>query len=287
MIRHLDKQKFFKYFGIFTGIMLGFLILLFIVLIPFNGFNKVVKLEALDEYESGRKNILIVGTDQSGLRSDVMLIASFPDGSGSVNVASVPRDARMKLTSGSQKINSALAIGGDEMVVQKVKDITGIKIHDFVKVNFKAVEDVVDKLGGVKFNVPQDMKYNDPEQDLYIDLKEGEQKLNGEDALKLLRFRGYAMADIERTKVQRDFIQAVFEQKAKIRYIFKIPAIMNSISDNMVSSVNSMDALSYVMRVEDKSSDGFKSIELPYHLSGSYVIITPDGVSDVVSENFE
>ncbi len=267
--------------------MLGFLILLFIVLIPFNGFNKVVKLEALDEYESGRKNILVIGTDQSGLRSDVILIASFPDGSGSVNVASVPRDTRMKLTSGSQKINSALAIGGDEMVVQKVKDITGIEIHDFVKVNFKAVEDVVDKLGGVKFNVPQDMKYSDPEQDLYIDLKEGEQKLNGEDSLKLLRFRGYAMADIERTKVQRDFIQAVFEQKAKIRYIFKIPAIMNSVSENMVSSVSSSEALSYVMRIADKSSDGFKSIELPYYISGSYVIITPDGVSDVVSENFE
>lgn len=282
----MDKQKFWKFFGLFTGVLLGFFVLLFVILIPFNGFNKTVDIKSLSDYEGGRKNVLVVGTDQSGLRADVIMIASFPDGKGSVNVASVPRDTRMKLTSGSQKINTALAIGGDEMLVEKVKNVTGIEIHDFVKVNFKAVEDVVDKLGGIKFNVPQDMKYNDPEQDLYIDLKEGEQKLNGEDALKLLRFRGYAMADIERTKVQRDFLHAAFEQKVKIRYIFKIPAIMSSVSENMVSSVSSSDALSYVMRIADKSSEGFKSIELPYYISGSYVIITPDGVSDVVGENF-
>ncbi|MBR4030864.1 MAG: LCP family protein [Clostridia bacterium] len=283
----LDKQKFWKFFGIFTGILLGFVVLLLVVLIPFNGFNKTVNLESLSAYEGGRKNVLIVGTDQSGLRADVILIASFPDGKGSVNVASIPRDTRMKLTSGSQKINTALAIGGEEMLVDKVKGVTGIEIHDFVKVNFKAVEEIVDKLGGVRFDVPQDMKYNDPEQDLYIDLKEGMQRLNGENALKLLRFRGYAMADIERTKVQREFLHAAFEQKAKLRYIFKIPSVMSSVSENMVTSVSSSDALSYVMRIKDKSDEGFNSVELPYYLSGSYVIITPDGVADTVSQYFE
>lgn len=282
----LNNRKFFKMFSIFTLGFLGLIALFLVFLIPFNGFNQQIESESLDIYDGGRKNVLVLGTDKSGLRADVIMIASFPDGKGTVNLTSIPRDAKIKTGSGSEKINSSLAIGGVDYTIRKVKEISGIKIHDFVKVNFNAVEEIVDKLGGIKFNVPQDMNYEDPYQDLSIHLKAGEQRLNGEKALQLLRFRNYPMADIQRTQVQRDFIKAAFDQKAKLIYIFRIPSIMNSISKNMETSISSADALSYVSMVKDKSSEGFQSVELPYTWGNTYVYMDPSVTSKVVSENF-
>ena len=283
----MNNRKFFKMFGIFTACFAVLMVLLFLFLVPFNGFNKVAKSETLDEYEGGRKNVLILGTDKSGLRADVIMIASFPDGKGSVNLTSIPRDTRIQTNSGGEKINASLAIGGVDYTIRKVKEVSGIEIHDFAKVNFNAVEEIVDKLGGIKFEVPQDMDYDDPYQDLSIHLKAGKQRLNGKEALQLLRFRNYPMADIQRTKVQRDFIQAAFDQKAKFIYIFKIPSIMNSISKNMETSISAREALSYAGSVKDKSSEGFKSVELPYTWGTTYVYMDSSSTSGVVSEYFK
>ena len=283
----MNNRKFFKMFGIFTACFAVLMVLLFLFLVPFNGFNKVAKSETLDEYEGGRKNVLILGTDKSGLRADVIMIASFPDGNGSVNLTSIPRDTRIQTNSGGEKINASLAIGGVDYTIRKVKEVSGIEIHDFAKVNFNAVEEIVDKLGGIKFEVPQDMDYDDPYQDLSIHLKAGKQRLNGKEALQLLRFRNYPMADIQRTKVQRDFIQAAFDQKAKFIYIFKIPSIMNSISKNMETSISAREALSYAGSVKDKSSEGFKSVELPYTWGTTYVYMDSSSTSGVVSEYFK
>lgn len=283
----MNNKKFFKMFGIFTAGFAVLMVLVFLFLVPFNGFNKTLSSENLDEYEGGRKNVLVLGTDKSGLRADVIMIASFPDGKGSVNLTSIPRDTRIQTNNGGEKINASLAIGGVDYTIKKVKEVSGIEIHDYVKVNFKAVEEIVDKLGGIKFEVPQDMDYEDPYQDLSIHLKAGKQRLNGKEALQLLRFRNYPMADIQRTKVQRDFIQAAFDQKAKFIYIFRIPSIMNSISKNMETSISTKEALSYVNRVKDKSEEGFKSVELPYTWGSTYVYMDSSSTSGVVAEHFE
>ena len=283
----MNSKKFFKMFGIFTAVFLVFLVIMFVILVPFNGFNEISDSESLDEYESGRKNVLIMGTDESGLRADVIMIASFSDSDGAVNITSIPRDTRIQTERGGAKINSSLGTGGVDHTIKKVKEVSGVKIHDFVKVNFKAVEEIVDKLGGIKFYVPQDMDYDDPYQNLSIHLKEGEQRLSGDEALQLLRFRNYPMADIQRTKVQRDFLKAAFDQKAKFIYVFRIPSIMNSISKNMETSISSTEALSYVMMVNDKSAEGFQSVDLPYTWGNTYVYMDASTTAGVVSEHFE
>ena len=283
----MNKRIFWKFFGCFTGILVLLIAAIAIFLVPFNGFNNTMQLESLDQYTGGRKNVLVMGTDESGLRSDVIMIASFSPDGGAINVTSVPRDTRVTIGGRNQKINAALSIGGEEMAVQTIKEATGIPIHDFMKVNFNAVKQIVDKVGGVEFDVPQDMDYEDPAQDLYIHLKAGVQTLNGDQAVQLLRFRKYPMADIQRTKVQRDFMHAAFEQKAKPRYIFKIPAILNAIDKNMVTSITSKEALEYVFMVKNKSSEGFNSLEIPYYLSNPYVVIKSDEMATMVNEYFK
>lgn len=216
-----------------------------------------------------RKNVLLVGTDKSGVLADVIMIFSFSDEGNPVNVMSIQRDTEVYVGNSTWKINSVLQKGKEELV-QTVKNITNIPIHDYAVVNFKAVEDVVNLLGGIDFYVPQDMDYEDPEQDLYIHLKEGQQWLDGAKALKLLRFRGYGMADIERTKVQRDFIQAAFKQKMKVEYITKVEGIFNAVTNNISSSITLSDVLSYVNMMKDAEMNTY---EMPYVLTGRGTVI--------------
>ena len=281
----MNTKKFWKFFKIFTIGILALYLLLFIVIIPFNGLYEKKDLEVLDAYEGGRKNVLILGTDASESRSDVLLIVSFPEGKGTINITSIPRDTRMQTSNGGMKINSALSIGGEELTITKIKEITSIPIHDYITVNFNAVKDVVNILGGVKFDVPQDMDYEDPYQDLYIHLKAGEQRLNGDEAVQLLRFRGYPMADIQRTQVQRDFMKAAIDQKLNVKYIFTAPVAIGAVAKNMTTSIGSTEILAYALKAASNSE--FNTVELPYSLRSPYVIITPDSAASVVEENFK
>ena len=191
-------------------------------------------------------------------------VFSFSDEGDPVNVVSVQRDTEVIVGGRTWKINSVIQ-KGKETFVQMVKDTTGIPIHDYVIVNFKAVQDVVDLLGGVDFYVPQNMNYDDPEQDLHIHLTEGQQHLNGKKALELLRFRGYPMADIQRTKVQRDFIQEMFKQKLSLANVTKVESVFNAVSKNITSSLTVNEVLDYVSMAK---STEMQTYEMPCTLTG-------------------
>lgn len=229
-----------------------------------SALDNALELSALADSHGGRKNVLIVGTDASGMRSDVMMIASFPDGDGSINLMSVPRDTCAVIGGSTVKINSAMN-NGDDAVVQAVQDLTGIEIHDYVRTNFEAVAGIVDELDGVMFYVPQDMDYEDPVQDLYIHLTRGHQLLTGQEAVQLLRFRGYGAADIQRTRVQRRFLKAAFAQKTKLGYALQVPDIMNVLGENMETTVTSGSAVSYLLKAA--MADGMQTIEMPFSWS--------------------
>ena len=248
------------------------------------------KSEALDDYERGsRKNILILGTDKSGLRSDVMMVFSFSQKEKSINSVSIPRDTRVKLYGNYQKINAALSIGEEDLAIQAVKEITGIPIHEFIKVNFQAVSDVVDAVDGVDFYVPQRMRYNDPYQDLVIDLEEGQQVLDGEHALQLLRFRKYPMGDLQRVQVQQDFLREAFKQKLKLKYVLKAGKIFEAIEDNITSSLTVADVTKLARQVMSSGTEGINTLELPTYISpsGIYVIVDDSKIDAFVEENFK
>lgn len=262
----MNVKKFFAVFAVSTLVLLCTVI--------FAGYTYVSHLKIGDggdiaeldtEVKShDRKNVLVIGTDKSGLLADVIMIFSFSDEGDPVNVVSVQRDTEVIVGGRTWKINSVIQ-KGKEAFVQMVKDTTGIPIHDYVIVNFKAVQDVVDLLGGVDFYVPQNMNYDDPEQDLHIHLTEGQQHLNGKKALELLRFRGYPMADIQRTKVQRDFIQEMFKQKLSLANVTKVESVFNAVSKNITSSLTVNEVLNYVSMAKGAE---MQTYEMPCALTG-------------------
>ena len=210
----------------------------------------------LDDTDGAERNILICGVDKEEKRADVIMLVCSDFENKKVNIISIPRDTRVKLPNGKKtKINSCLGKeNGEELLCDMVRELTEKPINSFCKVNFKGLRNIVDALGGVKYDVPMDMDYEDPVQDLKIHLKKGEQILDGEQAEGLLRFRsGYANADLGRIDVQQDFIKEAARQKLNFKYIFRVPAVLGEASKNLDTDMSGLDILSFAFKA--KASD--------------------------------
>ncbi|MBQ7791872.1 MAG: LCP family protein [Clostridia bacterium] len=234
----------------------------------------------------GHKNLVVFGTDKSGLRSDVIMIFSVDPKNDRLSLMSIPRDTKVKINGSNQKINSALSIGEESLAIQKVKELTGIPIHDYLTVNFSAVETVIDELGGIQFDVPCNMNYRDPDQDLYINIKKGDQLLDGEDSVKVLRFRQYPMGDLQRNQVQQDFFRAAVEQKLNTKYIKKVPALYALVEENITSSLSASELLSYLNTVKGMKDPTVETFELPVSIQDPYVVIKEAEADEILTQYF-
>lgn len=252
----------------------------------------------LDEVEISKEkcNILIMGTDKEGFRTDVMMLAQIDPENESAVVMSIPRDTRVKYAGASRKITEVHAVGmrngkhGSEAAIIAVKELTGVPINHFVKVNFDAFKDCIDELGGVDFDVPQRMRYRDPYQDLDINLQPGMQHLDGDKAEDLVRFRQYKNGDLDRIKVQQDFLHALAEQKLQMKYIGKIDDIYGIISDNMETSMTPSDLVQCGMQLLSIGTGNIQTVTMPGTPQdingGSYVIPDYSGIEQIRIESF-
>ncbi len=259
----------------------------------------LLKPGTLEEVEISKEkcNILIMGTDKEGLRTDVMMLAQIDPKSATATVMSIPRDTRVKYNNKTCKINEvpvyARKKGEAQMVqasIETVKGLTGIPIHHFVKFNIKAFNDCIDELGGVEFNVPRNMYYQDPAQDLYINLKKGKQILDGNKAEQLIRFRRYPQGDLARIKVQQDFIHAVIDQKLQLKYIGRIDEIYEILDDNMETSMSPDDMVQCAKQLLEIGTGNIATITMPGTPKdiggGSYVIADYDEFMKVREQSF-
>lgn len=167
------------------------------------------------------------------------------DGRGrTARLLSIPRDTYVNAPYSLPKINSACGAAGGgaagmEELVSQVEGLLGFRPDGYVMVDIDAFVEIVDIMGGVDFNVPMDMDYEDFVQGLYIHLKAGEQHLNGEQAIQLVRFRsGYATADIGRTQVQREFIQACAAQWLRPASLTKIPELVEVFQEKVTTDLS-------------------------------------------------
>ncbi len=272
----MNKKKFWKSMGI-TFLILS---VVFASMVLFTaGEGKYY--DFLDEKIGDIENILVVGVDKEGKRADVIMLCSVNPQDKTINLVSIPRDTKIKLKNGkTSKINACLGKeDGEEMLCDYVRELTGQPITSFLKVNFEGLRNVVDILGGVKYNVPIDMNYDDPVQDLSIHLKKGEQVLNGADVEGLVRFRsGYANADLGRIDTQQDFLKEAIKQKLSLKYIFKLPAVMSEVHKNFDTDLSTLDVL--VLAFDARRCNNVSSYMLPggakYSGGASYYVADDD-----------
>ncbi|HWP80303.1 MAG TPA: LCP family protein [Candidatus Acidoferrum sp.] len=192
---------------------------------------------------AGAFNVLLIGTDGTDTLTDTLIMLRVDLDAHSINIISLMRDTRVKLGNHYGKLNAVYGRDGLDGLISCIKEMTGAPIHYYAMVDLEGFKATVDLLGGVDFEVPQDMKYSDPYQDLYIDLKAGMQHLDGEHAMELVRFRKYAEGDVQRTRVQKDFIKALLEQKLQSSNILKLPDLFKTLSQYVDTNATLSDAI--------------------------------------------
>jgi LCP family protein required for cell wall assembly len=191
--------------------------------------------------DSKRVNVLLLGTNQ-GL-SDTIMLGSFDTELKRVDVVSIPRDTYYERDGysdpGFYKINSVLETDGETAVAEAVSDILGgVPIHFYEIISDDGVAKIVDAMGGVEIDVPVDMHYADPEQDLYIDINAGLQTLDGAHAVQYLRFRsGYATGDLGRVDAQQAFLKEAFKQSIGFGFPKVAKTAISELETNMTSNM--------------------------------------------------
>ena len=202
------------------------------------------KLANLDPF-----TVLIMGVseDISSKLTDTIMVASYNPKTQTATLISIPRDTFVgtnKAKANSyDKINALYQTKtkqsntSPEKTLAAVNKITGLNITYYVVISNNALVQLVDAIGGVEFDVPINMDYDDSSQDLYIHLDKGYQKLNGEQAEWLVRFRHnnngtsypkeYGDNDLGRMRTQREFLKAVGSQMIQLKNITKIGSFID------------------------------------------------------------
>lgn len=200
--------------------------------------------------------------------SDVMLLIRFDPQSKQLNMLSIPRDTRTEIEGyGLGKINSANRLGGAYLSAKSVRNVLGnVDIHGYVRINVLGVGKLIDALGGVTVNVPKDLKYQDDSQHLYINLKAGEQHLNGDQALQLLRFRNDSQGDIGRIQRQQLVMEALIEQALNPATLARSPVILNTIKENIDTNLT-LDSLLTLVNFGVGNRSNIQMLTLPGRVS--------------------
>jgi len=216
---------------------------------------------------SGKKNIVVMGCDirkDDVGRSDTLFVVMLDKSKKNAALLSVPRDTRVKIKGhGWDKINSAFAYGGHQLTQETVQDFLGIKLHNYVVVDFQGFKDLVDVIGGVDINVEKRMYYYDPYANFEIDLRPGKQHMDGKTAMQYVRYRDEE-GDIGRIRRQQKFIMALYQQIASKNIIAKMPGVSKQIMSMIKTdlSLKEMMELGKVMH-DMLEKDGLKMSMVP------------------------
>ena len=167
--------------------------------------------------------ILVSGVDDHNGGSDTNILVAVDVANDSIYGVSIPRDTKAIINGEAHKINYAYNAGGTALMAETISDQLGIPVDYTVQVDLQGFVALVDAIGGVTFDVPVDMHYEDPYQNLYIHIDKGLQTLNGENAMKVVRFRsGYASQDLGRMRTQQAFLKAAAKQTLTASNLNKI-----------------------------------------------------------------
>ncbi len=268
-------------FGFFVGVLV---VLVLLVVGGFIGFKMYLRPPTSGEegHLMNSATILVAGTDESGLNTDTLMLLNIDRTEGQISIMSIPRDTKVNSTYTPHKINGAYAANGSGSngmfwLCDYVRQCVGFRPDGYILVDLDCFVELVDLFGGVEFDVPMDMHYEDPAQDLYIHVEAGKQVLNGEEAMGVVRFRkGYDMQDLQRVNVQRDFIMAALSQWKSAKNILLAPQALDILEEYCLTDLSTANFLWIAESVLACGTDDMMMTTIPYTLGYDYVYIRKD-----------
>lgn len=210
-----------------------------------------VEPENVANHRDGVYTFFIAGIDVVGYHNDTNMVGMFDTVNGKLNIVNLPRDMLVNVNLNIKKINQPYAAAinngtdGVEALLDCIADIVGYQVDMYALIDINAAAEIVDAIGGVYFDIPFDMDWDAPDQDLYIHIKAGPQTLSGDDFVKAMRFRmsndgshSYAGGDIQRIEFQQELLMALASQTLQLGNIGKVGEIYNAVMDNMTTNVS-------------------------------------------------
>jgi len=245
------------------------------------------KKELRPELPGKAMNILLMGSDHAGPgdpgRSDSQILVRLDPQTKSISMLSVPRDLRVDIEGvGYNKMNTAFTYGGPALAVKTFSQVTGLPIQHFVQVDFDGFWHVVQTLGGVY--IPVDHTYYFEDNGVTrVSLEPGYQILNGDQALKFVRFRHDGMGDFGRMQRQQLFLKEMQRQSGRWSKNWrKVLYLIRAIVKQTTSDIDSLKRLQPLVElVFQVNTSKFYTV----HVEGSMPMI--DGVSYVVASQIE
>ena len=248
--------------------------------------------------------ILVSGKDDDNGGSDTNILLFIDAKNKAFNAVSIPRDTWIDTDWNVPKFNASYNVGGVERLQKELSNLLGIPVDFYVSVDLGGFVELVDAIGGVWFDVPVNMNYDDPVQDLHIHFDKGYQYLEGKDAVKVVRFRqnndgtGYPNGDLGRIETQQAFLTAVAKQ------------MLDNLGSNPIQAVKEYASLFYTYIETDLEvgelawvgeqalnvgMEGIQFYTLPGDgawlqglgfYSGSYYVLDPEATLVLVNESF-
>lgn len=230
--------------------------------------------------EAGRREdvytFLLVGRDDGGGgNTDTIMVGCYDVKNGSLDVMSIYRDTLVDVPWEIKKINSVYNRQGIEGLQEQVKNLLGYAPDYYFILEMDIVVQLVDAIGGVDYEVPFAMDYDDPTQDLHIHFSSGLQHIDGEDAVKLLRWRknnsgeSHSVGDVGRVEIQHDFLTAMMGQALSISTLTNIAQIAHIVDENLTSNLRYGEMMWFGERFLLMDKDGLQFHIMPGDATGS------------------
>ncbi|MFD9910569.1 LCP family protein [Streptomyces sp. NPDC059063] len=255
--------------------------------------NAALGTDRPDDIDNGSLDILVLGSDsrsgknskygkdEGAARSDTAMIVHVYKGHKKASVVSIPRDTLItrpecqakdddsKVDPGGQRqmFNTAYEVGGPACAVKTVEKMSGIRMDHYIEVDFTGFKKLIDTLGGVDITTKQPIK----DKDSHLDLPAGDHKLNGEQALGLVRTRHGVGdgSDLGRIQLQQAFIKALINQVKDIN-LFGNPKKLYDLADSSTSAITTdsdldsvKDLASFANGLKGIGSGDMKMVTLP------------------------
>lgn len=252
-------------------------------------------------------NVLVMGIDRVpdapagspemfGGRSDTILLVRFSPQDHSVRMLSIPRDSRVEIPGfGKTKINDANVQGGPTLAAQVISDqLDGVTIDRYVRITTDAFKQLVDLVGGVEVNVPENMVYRDVTQKLDINLTKGWQILNGEQAEQFARFRNDKNGDIGRVQRQQVLMKSLQKRLYSPLMIPRVPQALQIIQQHIDTNLSLEEMMALAQFGRTLERENLKMVMLPGRFGGldefsdhrSYWVLNREQCDRIMKEYF-
>lgn len=268
--------------------------------------------EIPDIVRSGRQDgiytFLLAGKDTTSGSTDTILLLSYNTKDQTIYGINLPRDTMINTSSSSKRLNAVYVRNrgssslseeervekGMEALKKEVANLTGITPDFYVLVEWEAIGKLVDALGGVEFEVPFDMDYDDPYQDLYIHQKAGLRVLTGDDAMQVIRHRknndgSHSNGDVGRLAIQQDFLKAVAKKCLQPSTFLKVPTLAQIFTESMHTDLTLGNILAFAQLaygMDPETGVNFSTAPLAdsfLYKSAALVTLDADGILEVVN----